>query len=226
MLIIAHRGASGTLPENTLASFAKAVKLGAEMVELDVHLCATGELVVIHDASVNHTTNGRGLVSKKTLTQLQNLDAGMREKIPTLNEVLALIDRNTRVNIELKGPGVAPEVARTINRLLVSKKWTAWDFIISSFHHGQLKRFHSIIPEIQIGILYKNHPTDYLKLAGELNAFSINLPLNKVNVPLIHEVHRHKLQVWVYTVNKIQEYQKAEILGVDAIFTNFPELFL
>ena len=103
MLVIAHRGASGNLPENTLAAFQKAIELGAEMIELDVHLCKTRELVVIHDAHVNRTTDGHGLVSHKTLSELQKLNAGNGEKIPTLQEVFDLVNGKLKSISSLKG---------------------------------------------------------------------------------------------------------------------------
>jgi len=148
MRIIAHRGASGSKPENTLIAFQKAVELGVEMMELDVHLCKTGELAVIHDARVNRTTNGQGFVSHKTLSQLRELDAGKGEKIPTLQEVFALVKGKTKIDIELKGKGVVTQTVKLIKHQIKSKNLTAGDIIISSFHHHQLKEFHALMPEV------------------------------------------------------------------------------
>ena len=226
MLVIAHRGASSTQPENTLASFEKAVDLGAEMVELDVHLCKTGELVVIHDYSLKRTSNSHGLVSHKTLSDLQILDAGNGEIIPTLNEVFELIDGKAKINIELKGQSVAAETARLIQSKIQERKQKAEDFIISSFHHKQLKEFHALMPDVPIGILYERDPKGYQKLAQELDAFSINLSINHADKKSIREIHQHRLQVWVYTVNSVEEFERMKALGVDAVFTNFPELFI
>src|SRR6056297_2287931 len=105
VLKIGHRGAMGYEPENTLRSFKKAIELNVDMVELDVYVCSSGELVVIHDDKVDKTTNGKGYVSEKSFDELRKLDAGMGEKIPTLQEVLDLIDKRAKVNIELKGKG-------------------------------------------------------------------------------------------------------------------------
>jgi glycerophosphoryl diester phosphodiesterase len=99
MKIIAHRGASGYEPENTLASFRKAIQLGADMVEFDVHALPTGEVVLIHDHRLNRTTNGRGYVLKQSFDELRSLDAGAGESIPTVEEVLRLVDRQLPVNI-------------------------------------------------------------------------------------------------------------------------------
>ena len=226
MLVIAHRGASGTQPENTPAAFEKAVELGAEMIELDVHLCKTGELVVIHDDRVNRTTNGHGFVSHKTLSELQSLDAGNGEKIPTLKQVFDLVGRKTKINIELKGNGVVTETLKLIKHQIESKKQSAGDFIISSFHHHQLKEFHALMPEIAIGILYERYPTGYLKLSEELHASSINLSIKHVNEKRVQEIHQDGLQVWVYTVNSVKDFEKMKAMGVDAVFTNYPERFI
>ena len=226
MLIIAHRGASGTQPENTLASFEKAVDLGAKMVELDVHLCKTGELVVIHDYTLGRTTNGHGFVSHKTLSELQCLDAGAGEKIPALNEVFELINGKARINIELKGKHVSAATAKLIMSAINGKKWNAGDFVISSFHHNQLKEFHALMPDVPIGILYESHPKGYQKLARELGAFSINLSINHTDEKLVHEIHQNGLQVCIYTVNSMEEFERMKAMGVDAVFTNFPALFI
>ena len=107
LLKISHRGACGYEPENTLASFKKAIEINADMIELDVHVCKTGEVVVIHDEKVNRTTNGKGYVSQKNLESLKKLDAGKGKKIPTLIEVLDLVNKRVKVNIELKGKKTA-----------------------------------------------------------------------------------------------------------------------
>jgi len=114
VLRIGHRGAAGHAPENTLASFRKAIELGLDMTELDVHVCASGELVVIHDENVDRTTNSKGWVSKLSLTELKRLDAGAGETVPTLAEVLDLLKDRIMLNIELKGLGTAePVYSRT-----------------------------------------------------------------------------------------------------------------
>ncbi len=110
VLRIGHRGAAGHAPENTLDSFRKAVELECDMTELDVHVCASGEVVVIHDETLDRTTDGKGQVSDHKLSELKQLDAGNGEEIPTLAEVLMLLKDKVMLNIELKGLGTAKPV--------------------------------------------------------------------------------------------------------------------
>ena len=107
ILKIGHRGAAGLEPENTLRSFGKAISLGVDAVEFDLHKCKTGELVAIHDSSVNRTTNGIGLVADLTLAELKLLDAGAEETIPTFSEILDFINKRVKVFIEIKEKGIA-----------------------------------------------------------------------------------------------------------------------
>jgi len=138
-LKIGHRWAAGYEPENTLASFKKAIDLNVDMIELDVYLCKTGELVVLHDPKVDRTTNGIGYIEEKTFEEVRNLDAGKGEKIPTLKEVFELTNRKVKINIELKWAGTAKPVSKLIKEY-VENKWREYDdFMISSFDHYELK---------------------------------------------------------------------------------------
>ena len=117
MLIIAHRGASGYEPENTLRSFRKAIGLKSDAIELDVQLTKDNKLVVIHDETVNRTTNGKGKVKDLTLRELRKLDAGKGEKVPTLEEVFNLVKRKVKIHVELKGNNIAKPVNDLIKNL-------------------------------------------------------------------------------------------------------------
>ncbi len=121
VLKIGHRGAMGYEPENTLRSFQKALDLGVDMIELDVYLCKTGELVVIHSDKLSRTTDGRGFVRNMSFKELEEMDAGKGEKIPSLQQVLDLIDKKTIVNIELKGPGTAKPSINIIEHYIEEK---------------------------------------------------------------------------------------------------------
>lgn len=223
MLIIGHRGTAGTAPENTLVSFEEAIRAGVKMIELDVHRCATGELVVIHDEKVNRTTNGKGRVDKKSLSELQLLDAGKGQKIPTLHQVLDAVDRRAKVNIELKGAGVAEPVFNLLEAYKSLHHWETGDFCISSFDHQQLLQFRHWDRQTKIGILYGGNPGDFLPLAEKTRAFSINIPLHRADEKTIEKIHAGHLQAWVYTVNKPADFRRMKKLGVDAVFTDFPK---
>ena len=166
--VIGHRGAAGLAPENTLASFAHAVGLGVDAVELDVHLSADGHLVVIHDERIDRTTNGNGKVADAPLAALRMLDAGAGERVPTLDEVLEAVPRHIAINIELKGPGTAAPVARAV---AAYKR----PLLVSAFDHSELARFHSLRPSIPCAPLLGRWRHAVLDTARTLGAWSINL---------------------------------------------------
>lgn len=223
MLKIGHRGAMGYEPENTLASFKKALGLGIDAVELDVYVCKTGELVVIHDDKVDRTTNGKGYVAEKTFEELRFLDAGKGEKIPTLEEVLDLIDKKVVVNIELKGQGTAKPVADLLRTYIKLKNWTGEHFIISSFNHYELLEFHNLMPEIRIGALITGIPIGYAEFAEKVSAYSVNLCIEFINQDFIDNAHKIGMKVFVWTVNDLDDIEQMKKLGVDGIFSNFPD---
>ena len=226
MLIIGHRGSAGTTPENTLASFEEAIRAAVKMIELDVHRCATGELVVVHDEKVNRTTNGKGRVDKKSLSELQQLDAGEGESIPTLRQVLHLVRRRVKVNIELKGPAVAEAVFHLLEEFKRLHGWKTGDFCISSFDHNQLLQFRQFDAATPVGILYSRQPKGFSTLAQKLKASSVNIPVVAAKAETIRKIHAENLEVWVYTVNRVSDFQRLKKLGADAVFTNFPEKLL
>lgn len=231
MLKIGHRGACGYAPENTLASFQKAIELGVDMIEFDVQICKSGEAVIIHDYEVDKTTNGKGLVRELSLQQLKNLDAGNGEKIPTLQETLELINTKTKVNIELKGEGTAKIVSDCINIFTQSKNYKKDDFVVSSFLWEELKKFHQLNPEIKTGILAKRRlkgiikysPRNILKKAKEINAYSVNISLDSISKTKVKRLQKNGFKVFVYTVNEISDIEHMKMAGVDGLFSNFPD---
>lgn len=223
MLRIAHRGASGYEPENTLISFRKALELGADGAEFDVHLSKDGKVVVIHDSLVNRTTNGKGFVSRKTLQELQELDAGNGEKIPTLQEVLDLIKKKMQVHIELKGKNTASPVAAIIEEYVKRKKWEYSDFFVSSFNHAELSAFKKLLPQVKIGALIIGIKIQLDTYKKKLDAYSVNMLYKFARKSVIEEAHEKGLKVFVYTVNNVREMKRMKELGVDGIFTNYPD---
>ncbi len=223
MLKIAHRGASGYEPENTLLSFRKALDLGVDVIEFDVRVCKTGELVVIHDDKVDRTSNGKGYVSNKTLKELKSLNASKGEKIPTAEEVLDLIDKKVKVNIELKGDNSAKPVFELIEKYVKKKKWSYADFFVSSFKQKLLKEFNKLNPKVKIGILIEKIPRVFAEITGKIKVYSINLSLKFVNKKFVEDAHKRNLKVFVFNVNEFDDIKKMKKLGVDGIFSNYPD---
>ncbi len=220
---IGHRGAKGYAPENTLASIEKALEMDIDWVEVDVYKCKTGEIVIVHDNKVDLTTDGRGRVEEKTIQQLKALDAGNGQKIPILEEVLDLVDRKLKVNLELKGEGTAKPVGDIIATYIKEKGWHDEDFIVSSFNHYELQEFKALNPKIKIGAVIAGIPLGYAACAQKLKAYSIHLSKEFINQRLVNDAHRRGLKALVYTVNELEDIQRVKSLGVDGIFSDFPD---
>jgi glycerophosphoryl diester phosphodiesterase len=223
ILKIGHRGARGYEPENTLSSFSKALELDVDAVELDVYVCKTGELVVIHDDKVDRTTNGKGYVVDKSLEDLRELDAGGGQKIPLLSEVLDLVNNKVLVNIELKGVETAESVSKIIREYLEEKNWGVENFLVSSFDHPELRKFKDFMPKVNIGALITGIPETYAEFGERLNAYSVNLSAEFINEKFIDDAHKRGLKVLVWTVNDGDEMKKLKALNVDGMFSDFPD---
>ncbi len=223
ILKIGHRGAMGYAPENTLSSFKKALELNVDMIELDIHACKSGELVVIHNNKVDGTTNGQGYVAEKTFKELRGLDAGKGEKIPTLNEVLNFIDKRVKVNIELKGANTTKPVCELVEDYIKKKGWKYDDFLISSFDHYKLEEVNRLNPNIKIGALIVGIPIGFAEFAERVNAYSVNLCMGSINQEFVNDAHDRGLKVYVWTVNDLDDIERMRSLGVDGIFSNFPD---
>lgn len=223
MTKIGHRGASGYEPENTLISFQKAIDLNADGIELDVHLSSDGELVVIHDETIDRTTNGKGTVNKLSLRELKAFQIDNSQEIPTLTEVFDLVNQRCFINIELKGIGTAKPVNKLINHYISDKKWKINDFLISSFDWNMLEEFHLLNPKIRIGVLTEESIEEALAFAKKIKGFSIHpdyMLLSKENVALMQE---NGFEVFPWTVNSQEAIQKIKSFNVNGIISNFPD---
>lgn len=221
MITIGHRGAMGHAPENTLASFQKAIELGVDWVELDVY-AVDGELVVIHDETLERTTNGRGKITDYTLTELRQLDAGDGQKIPLLGEVFDLVEGRVGINVELKGPATAaPAVAFLQEK--IKGGWPTDKLLLSSFDHNQLLQAQLLDAAIARAPLYYGRPPDFSFAVDVLQAVAVNPFVQDVTPEMVNEAHQHGLMVWVYTVNEPSDIVRMRQFGVDGIFTNYPD---
>ncbi|MBI4765992.1 MAG: glycerophosphodiester phosphodiesterase [Deltaproteobacteria bacterium] len=223
MLKIGHRGAMGYAPENTLDSFAKALELGVDGIELDVHLCRSGETVVIHDSRVDRTTNGQGKVREMTLGELKDLDAGNGNPILTLEEVLDFVDRRALIDIELKAKGTAGPVAAMIRQYLESRGWKPDLFLITSFDHHELKRCHELIPYIPFGPLLAAKPLDYARIAQAMEANRIMPFFEFLDENFVQDAHQKGIKVITWTVNRFDDIKEVLAMGVDGIISNYPD---
>jgi len=223
MKIIGHRGAAGYEPENTLISFKKALELGVDMIELDVYVLASEEVIVMHDNKVDRTTNGSGYVTDYTFAELRKLDAGHGEKVPLLSEVLDLVDKRVPVNIELKGVGTAKNTAALITTYINEREWTDDLFVVSSFNHIELMKFVELMPTIHTGALSEGILLGYSAFAEQLGSHSTNLSAEFITPEFVLDAHNRNLEVFVYTINDESEIARMCTLGVDGIFTNFPD---
>ncbi|HET9147109.1 MAG TPA: glycerophosphodiester phosphodiesterase family protein [Acetobacteraceae bacterium] len=221
MICIGHRGAMGHAPENTLASVEKAIALGAPWVEIDVYH-VDGHLMVIHDDRLERTTNGSGYVTGQSHAYLRSLDAGNGEKIPTLDEVFDLVGRRAGINVELKGPDTARPVMELIAERL-RQGWSREEILISSFNHRELRNARSIDPAIRTGALIVGLPLTNAAFASELGAYSVHPSLEFIDREFVEDAHRRGLKVFVFTVNHPEDIARMAALGVDGLFTNYPD---
>ena len=221
MIKIGHRGAAGLEPENTMRSFKRAIDLDVDMIEFDVYSCKSGEVVVIHDDTVDRTTNGHGLVADMTLEELKKLDAGKGEKIPTLEEVLDKF--YCYVNIEIKDRRACQGVVN----LLRSAHWRRRSYLsadmVSSFDHYALKEVAMLNSKIRLGALLEGLPIGLAEFGSRVGAYSINVWKEWVTKELVQDAHNRGIEVYVYTVNDIATRDRLDAFGVDGIFTDYPD---
>ncbi len=199
------------------------MELGVDMIELDVHCCSSGDLVVIHDNRVDRTTNGSGYVSEMELEELRSLDAGKGERIPTLREVLDMIGGRVAVNIELKGRGTAKPVFELIEHYVREQNWSYDDFMVSSFNHYELLEFVELKSSVRIGALIEGIPLGYAEFAERLRAYAVNASLEFVDRDFVDDIHKRGMKVFVYTVNEPEDIERMRSLGVDGVFSNYPD---
>lgn len=221
MLIFAHRGASGTEPENTLRAIKAALDADVDGIEIDIYE-ADNTLFVIHDRWLHRTTTGNGQISHHKTEYLRSVDAGLGEKIPTLDEVLSLVAGKCILNIELKGIENINLLLSYLDHALNTSTLAVENILLSSFNHHLLATIHQQRAEFAIGALTACYPLDYAKFAEQLNAYSVHLDVNFISRHFVEDAHKRGLKVFVYTVDEPDDIHAMQALGVDGIFCNFP----
>ena len=233
--VIAHRGFSGRAPENTVAAIREAIAIGADMAEIDVTLTADNRVVVIHDETLQRTTNGSGNVADHSFDEIRSLDAGSwfasqfaGEKVPTLDEVLDTVKGQILLNVEIKSEavdrGISDEVAAAIKARGMTDQ-----VIVSSFSPTALEQMHAVAPEIRTAVLYNpelQRGEDPVEIVHGLGASVFNIRGSRLQAKMLRSCREHGIPVGVYTVDKPRKMKQWVKKGIDAIFTNYPDRLL
>ena len=228
MHIIAHRGASAYEPENTLRAFETAIRMGATMLELDVHLTRDGELIVLHDAEISHTTDGAGDISTLSLAEAQAFDAGLGEHLPALREVIGLARGQAQLYVELKGlftPGPLVE--------LLHRERFYEDAIAASFMPWLPQKVKWLEPEVRTALLFKD--VDSLRMVAWAQSIGADYvhpcwedqapqPHRLLTPEVIHEIRAAGLGIIVWHEERPEELRALAALAVDGICTNTPDV--
>jgi len=229
MKIIAHRGASGEFPENSLLAFEQAIAQSCDGIEFDVQYHhASGEFILLHDQYLKY--NGqRTHYNQLTLTQLLDLPPSKNQNICTLPEALRTISKHCFINIELKsaaqGSTLLHEIAqlnqlikKVINKGIITEE----QLILSSFNHHALLPLSAVLPNASTAALIACCPINYAEFCQPLKVAQLNLAIDCLNQEIVTDAHKRGLAVWVYTVDCVDEIKQCLSYGVDGIFTNFP----
>ncbi|NWG16571.1 MAG: glycerophosphodiester phosphodiesterase [Chloroflexi bacterium] len=231
-LIFGHRGASADAPMNTLPAFELAVTQGADGIELDVRLSKDRQVIVIHDAQVDQTTDGHGAAAHKTLSELRELDAGSwfapafrNTRIPTLDEVFEAVGKRLFINVELKSEtlrtdGLEQAVADRIRHFGLARR-----VIVSSFNPQALRRFCRLLPEVPVGFLYAPDVPRYLRLlAVGLRHAALHPHHSMINAAYVDWARKQNYRIHTWTVNEPARALTLRGLGVEALITDSPRL--
>jgi glycerophosphoryl diester phosphodiesterase len=220
-LVIAHRGASGQRPENTLPAYQRAVELEADMIEIDLHVTADGAVVIRHDSELA----GLGEIADASLAEVRSVDAGEGERIPTLDEVLDAFGARIPFNLELKCsargpyPGLEERALEAVGRRGLEART-----LFSCFEDAVLARLRRASPRARIALLFSpRRPEDVLERARALGAEAVNPWHGLASAELLDTAHAAGLAVYPFTVDAVPEMRRLLELGADGLFTNYPD---
>lgn len=229
MLKIGHRGTKGYASENSLFSFEKAIEMGVDGIELDVHLSLDGQIIVIHDDTIDRTTNGKGFVNTLSLQELKTFRINekqaseLEQQIPTLNEVFDLVNQTCFINIELKGKGTASAVVALIEKYIWEKNWKYANFLVSSFDWNAVQEVRFLNENIPIGILTETNLDLAFSFAKFMKAEAIHPEFHLLTQDNTTQILAKGIQVFPWTVNEYEAIQKIKTYNVNGIITDFPD---
>ncbi|RAS89387.1 glycerophosphodiester phosphodiesterase [Priestia endophytica] len=232
---VAHRGASAYAPENTIAAFDKAVEMKADYIEIDVQRSKDGKLVLIHDTTVDRTTDGSGKVGNLTFKELRNLDAGSWKgeqfagaQIPTFDEILDRYHGKIGILIELKAPelypGIEENVAKELKEQNLDKPQNE-KIIVQSFNHKSMKKMNELLPKVPIGVLTSSSADTTEQALQEFSTYAdyFNPSYGIVTEDLVNQVHSLGMKIGSWTVRSQEAADFLLDVGVDAIITDYPD---
>lgn len=221
MVIMGHRGAPAYEPENTLRSITAALDMGAAAVEVDVQLTKDGELAVIHDDTVDRTTNGKGAVRDFTLADLQKLDAGKGEPIPSLAQVAAAVAGRAHLVVEVKHPEAAPAILKFFQTRNIFHQAH-----VISFWHPVLKALKEKEPRLQTGVLLVGCPADPVGLARAAGAQALVLHYAYVTPDLVAAARTAGLQVFIWNIDDVETVKPYLAMNLNGIGSNRPDVLV
>jgi len=230
--VIAHRGFSGRAPENTVAALREAIAIGADMAEIDVTLTADERVVVIHDETLDRTTDGNGLVAEYGFDEIRGLDAGSwfaprfaGEKVPTLGEVLDTSKGRILLNVEIKTEAVDRGISDKVAAAIQERGMTD-QVVVSSFSPTALEQMHAIAPEIRTAVLYNpklHRGEDPAEIVRGVGASAFNIRGSRLKAKMLRSCREHGIPVGVYTVDKPKKMRRWVKKEIDSIFPNHPD---
>ena len=218
-----HRGAKGHVSENTLASFQKALDLNVDGIELDVHVCATGELMVFHDFTLDRMTNGSGEIHNFSLEELRKLWVNDVFEISTLEEVLNLINRKCIVNIELKGHDTAKPTVQTIEKYIKEYNWKMENFIVSSFQRDELFKVSQFNSKIPLAVLTQASVEQAMEWAEEFSTNIIHPHFSLLTEDNCKIATKKGFQINTWTVNDVIDIERLKKYKINGIISDFPD---
>jgi len=233
--VIAHRGFSGSAPENTVAAIREAIAIGADMAEIDVTLTADERVVVIHDETLDRTTNGSGKVADRSFDDVRSLDAGSwfaprfaGEKVPTLGEVLDTTNGRILLNVEIKTEAVDRGISGWV-ATAIRERGMVDQVIVSSFSPTALEQMHALAPEIRTAVLYNpelQRGKGPVEIVHSLGASAFNIRGSRLKAKMLRSCRKQGIPVGVYTVDKPKRMKRWVKKEINAIFTNHPDRLL